>query len=92
MTDLTGKALNLIRNHVKVDEERQAERMAELEENIPMYTWMWRNNVDRAEVVKLLTELVDYGCLESAKAIIQLKIGQGDGQGTLETLRAATDG
>lgn len=92
MTDLTSKALNLIRNDVKVIELDAAKRMVELEEKIPMYIWMFRNNVDRSDVIATLTELVDYGCLEAAKAVIQLKVGQSNEKDTLLTLQRATDG
>ena len=90
--ELTDKSLNLIRNSVQVYAETESERIAEMEQHISMYIWMYRNNVDRKDVISNLTELVDHASVEAAKAVIQLKIGMDTGDSTLDVFKEATSG
>lgn len=85
--DLIRKSLDLKEGDIDNPDNIEA-----IEDKIPMFKWMYRNNVDRDDVRKYLDILVANGSLPAAKAIIELRFDKSEDGSTGDAFRSVSGG
>ena len=90
--DLRSEALKIVRESVKEDEGDSVEI---LEDRLPALVWMYRNGIDREDVIAKLDRLVtEFRSVKAARTVIELKIGakSGEYEGTMADIQGMTNG